>query len=197
MSFRFPHLMYIVSCWWVLCCDFPPLQLPPLLLSLFLHSLSPQLYPCIQVLTAEANKCLIVAGEERPHRSRSLSLLWCRGWGGGSRFEDTSWEGKIKIEKKGTLERWALCEMEGRAREIKGSVLRQLVLLPRTTWFIWCPLGCISAYVLDYGEHKKEQCTFPSMFTLVLLFYSFFLYKAQTHFLLTGVTGCGKEKESC
>lgn len=90
--------MYIVS--WVLCCDFPPLQLPPLLLSLFLHSLSSQLYPCIQVLTTEANKCLIVAGEERAHRSRSLSLLWCAGWGGGSRFEDTSWEGKIKIEKK-------------------------------------------------------------------------------------------------
>lgn len=43
---------------------------------------------------------------------------------------------------------------------------------------------------------KKEQCTFPSMFTLVLLFYSSFFspYKAQTHIRLTGVAGAGNKQ---
>lgn len=39
-----------------------------------------------------------------------------------------------------------------------------------------CPLGCISAHVLDWGEQRKEQCTFPSRFTLVLLLYFSFLF---------------------
>lgn len=88
-----------------------------------------------------------------------------------------------------------LCEMEGRAREIKGSVSRQLVLLPQATWFIWCPLGCISTHILDCGEHKIEHCTFPSVFTLVVLFSSsLFSYKAQTHTCLTGITVVGKKQ---
>lgn len=88
-----------------------------------------------------------------------------------------------------------LCEMEGRAREIKGSVSRQLVLLPQATWFIWCPLGCISTHILDCGEHKIEHCTFPSVFTLVVLFSSsLFSYKAQTHTCLTGITVAGKKQ---
>lgn len=154
---------------------FPPSNLPH-----FCNSLPPQLYPCIQVLTTEANKCLIVAGEERPHRSRSLFPLWCGGWGGGSRFEDTGWEGKTKMIKKREdrkgehFVRWR--GGRGRSRgQSRGNwccyhgqpdladVL--LAAFPPTSWIT--------------ENTKKEQCTFPSMFTLVLLFYSSFFSRRK------------------
>lgn len=69
-SFWFSYLLYSISHGWVNYSLIFPCSRPP---SFHHNSLPPQLYPCIQVPTVETNKCLIVAREEWPHRSRSLS----------------------------------------------------------------------------------------------------------------------------
>lgn len=73
------------------------------------YNSSPILYPAFQVLTVEANKCLIVAGVERPHSSRNLPHF-------DTRREEGGRKGCLRVErvvrtKKG-WERWRGCHVE-------------------------------------------------------------------------------------